>query len=133
VLIKEMTAKECGDFLARIHFGRLGCSFDNEPYVVPIYFAYQPDHLFAFSTVGRNIEWMRANPKVCIEADEVTDHFYWTSVIVSGHYQELPDTQTAQSELEQPRSGGKPLTQPSTSGERASRSRPSSAAFTSPR
>ena len=108
MLIKEMTAKECRDFLARIHFGRLGCSLDNEPYVVPIYFAYQADHLYAFSTVGQKIEWMRANPKVCVEADEVTDQFHWTSVIVSGHYRELPDSpefsserRTAQLELEQ--------------------------------
>lgn len=108
MLIKEMTAEECRDFLTRIHFGRLGCSLDDEPYVVPIYFAYQPDHLYAFSAVGQKIEWMRANPKVCVEADEVTDHFHWTSVIVRGRYQELPDTpefsserQTAQLELEQ--------------------------------
>jgi uncharacterized protein len=107
MLIKNMTAKECSDFLARIHFGRLGCTLDNEPYVVPIYFAYHADLLYAFSTVGRKIEWMRVNPKVCVEADELTDHFHWTSVIVSGHYRELPDTpefsserRTAQLELE---------------------------------
>jgi nitroimidazol reductase NimA-like FMN-containing flavoprotein (pyridoxamine 5'-phosphate oxidase superfamily) len=35
---------------------------------------------------------MRANPKVCVEVDEVTNHFEWMSVIVSGRYQELPDT-----------------------------------------
>jgi uncharacterized protein len=51
---------------------------------MPIYFAYQPDRLYGFSSVGRKIEWMRANPRVCVEADEVTDHFHWTSVIVSG-------------------------------------------------
>ena len=34
---------------------------------------------------------MRANPRVCVEADEVTNHFQWTSVIVSGRYEELTD------------------------------------------
>jgi hypothetical protein len=34
---------------------------------------------------------MRANPLVCVEADEVIDHLHWTSVIVRGRYEELPD------------------------------------------
>jgi len=93
-----MTADECGDFLARIGFGRLGCCLDNEPYVMPISLAYQSDRLYGFSSVGRKIEWMRANPRVCVEADEVTDHFHWTSVIVRGRYQELPDTPEFNSE-----------------------------------
>jgi nitroimidazol reductase NimA-like FMN-containing flavoprotein (pyridoxamine 5'-phosphate oxidase superfamily) len=92
MLMQEMTAKECREILVRTSFGRLGCARDNQPYVIPIYFAYEPDHLYGFSTVGQKIEWMRANPKVCVEVDEVTNHFQWMSVIVSGTYQELPDT-----------------------------------------
>jgi len=92
MLVKDMTSKECSEMLARTSFGRLGCARDNQPYVVPIYFAYEPDRLYGFSTLGQKIEWMRANPKVCVEVDEVTSHFEWMSVIVSGRYQELPDT-----------------------------------------
>ena len=98
MLINDMTAKECSEMLARTSFGRLGCARDNQPYVVPIYFAYEPGHLYGFSTVGQKIEWMRANPKVCVEVDEVTNHFEWMSVIVNGRYQELPDTPAFQSE-----------------------------------
>jgi hypothetical protein len=43
---------------------------------VPIYFAYEPDHLNSFAAVGKKIEWMRANPKVCVELDEVISHFH---------------------------------------------------------
>ena len=57
-----------------------------------VYFAYEPDHIYGFTTVGRKIEWMRANPKVCVEVDEVISHFQWMSVIVTGRYQELPNT-----------------------------------------
>ena len=64
---------------------------DNEPYIVPIYFAYELDHLYGFSTPGRKLELMRSNPKVCVEADEITNHFQWTSVIVSGQFEEFPD------------------------------------------
>jgi nitroimidazol reductase NimA-like FMN-containing flavoprotein (pyridoxamine 5'-phosphate oxidase superfamily) len=92
MLIHEMTHKECLDALARFRFGRLGCACDNQPYVVPIYVAYHERHLYAFSTAGQKIEWMRANPRVCVEADEITSHYQWLSVVVLGHYEELPDT-----------------------------------------
>jgi nitroimidazol reductase NimA-like FMN-containing flavoprotein (pyridoxamine 5'-phosphate oxidase superfamily) len=92
MLIAEIAAKECQEILARNGFGRLGCARDNQPYVVPIYFAYEPGRLYGYSAAGRKIEWMRANPKVCVEVDEVASHFVWTSVILSGRFQELPDT-----------------------------------------
>jgi nitroimidazol reductase NimA-like FMN-containing flavoprotein (pyridoxamine 5'-phosphate oxidase superfamily) len=34
---------------------------------------------------------MRANPLVCVEADEVTSSQQWTSVVAFGRYEELPD------------------------------------------
>lgn len=92
MLIRDMTPQECRQLLRRINLGRLACARDNQPYIVPIYFAYEPDHLYGFTTFGRKIEWMRANPKVCVEVDEVLNHFQWTSVIVTGRYQELPNS-----------------------------------------
>jgi len=91
MLIHAMNAQECRDLLARLGTGRLGCARNNQPYVVPIYFAYEPDRLYGFSTVGQKIEWMRENPLVCVEVDEVRAHNQWTSVIVLGRYEELPD------------------------------------------
>ena len=78
--IQELTKKECVEILTRVRFGRLGCSHDNQPYIAPIYFAYDDRHLYTFSTVGQKIEWMRANPLVCVQADEIVDHYHWTSV-----------------------------------------------------
>jgi nitroimidazol reductase NimA-like FMN-containing flavoprotein (pyridoxamine 5'-phosphate oxidase superfamily) len=92
MVIREMTEDECRQALERLSFGRLGCALDNQPYVVPIYFSYDGRHLYGFSTPGQKIEWMRSNPRVCLEVDERTDHDQWISVIVSGRYQELPDT-----------------------------------------
>jgi nitroimidazol reductase NimA-like FMN-containing flavoprotein (pyridoxamine 5'-phosphate oxidase superfamily) len=91
MLIKEITVQECEEFLGRIGFGRLACVHDNEPYVVPVYFAYERERLYGFSTFGQKIEWMRANPRVCVEADEVMSNNRWTCVIVSGRYEELSD------------------------------------------
>jgi uncharacterized protein len=95
MLVNEMNENECRDLLARSSIGRLGCSLDGQPYVVPIYFAYESDFLYILSTLGQKIEWMRANPKVCIEIDEIASESQWVSVIVNGHYQELPEPQFA--------------------------------------
>lgn len=92
MLIREMTGQESRDMLSRLGMGRLACTRDNRPYIVPVYFAYASDRLYGFATFGRKIEWMRLNPHVCVEADEVRSHFEWQSVIVIGRYEEFPDT-----------------------------------------
>jgi uncharacterized protein len=91
MVIREMTEDECRDVLARMSVGRLGCAQDNQPYVVPISFSYDGRHLYGFSTPGQKIDWMRANPRVCLEVDEHTGPDQWLSVVVTGRYEELPD------------------------------------------
>ena len=93
MVINEMSEEECGAFLASASLGRLGCSLGNQPYVVPINFAYEPGYIYVLSTFGRKIAWMRENPKVCVEVDEIANQSQWTSVIASGGYQELPEPQ----------------------------------------
>ena len=100
MLIEEMTSQASLDLLARTRLGRLACAKGPQPYVVPFYFAYQDYSLYSFTTVGQKIEWMRANPVVCVEADEVVNPLEWMSVIVFGCYEELPDTPARQSERE---------------------------------
>jgi uncharacterized protein len=111
MLLREMSRKECDDLLARLDYGRLGCVRDKRPYIVPIYFVFEPGHLYGFSTMGQKIEWMRLNSLVCVEADEVRSHHEWSSVVVQGRYEEFTDTpeyskqrKHAQSLLEQKRS-----------------------------
>jgi len=64
---------------------------------VPCYFVYDANYLCSFPTVGQKIEWMRANPLVCIEVDDVVSPEQWMSIIVFGRYEELPDTPACQS------------------------------------
>ena len=89
--IEELNSQACLDLLSRAHLGRLACSQGAQPYVVPFYFACDNNFMYSFSTVGKKIEWMRANPSVCVEADEVVNSESWMSVIVLGRYEELPD------------------------------------------
>jgi len=91
--INELNEKECRALLERASLGRLGCALDNQPYVVPIYLAYEPGFIYVFSTYGKKIEWMRANPKVCVEVDEVSSQTRWVSVVANGRYEELPEPQ----------------------------------------
>jgi nitroimidazol reductase NimA-like FMN-containing flavoprotein (pyridoxamine 5'-phosphate oxidase superfamily) len=70
--------------------GRLACAHDGQPYITPIYFAYDDNYLYGFSTLGQKITWMRANPLVCVEVDELASPQDWTTVIVLGKYEELP-------------------------------------------
>lgn len=91
MIIHEIPESECREFLARGSMGRLGCAQENQPYIVPIFFAYEPDYLYGFSTVGQKIEWMRANPRVCLQTDEIASQTQWVSVIVNGTFEELPD------------------------------------------
>jgi len=86
-----MSIDECHEFVSQMSFGRLGCARDHQPYVVPIYFAWGGKHLYCFSMLGQKIEWMRANPRVCVEVDEVVNQQEWKSVVVMGSYEELGD------------------------------------------
>lgn len=91
--VNEIAADECKIILERASLGRLGCSCQNQPYVVPIHFAYEGKYLYAFSTLGQKVKWMRANPKVCVQTDEIRNQAEWTSVIVYGEYEELAEPQ----------------------------------------
>src|SRR5260370_9607284 len=73
-----------GTLRSRAHLGRLACSQGAQPYVVPCYFACDNKFMYSFSTVGKKIEGMRANPLVRVEADEVVNSQNWRSVIVLG-------------------------------------------------
>ena len=92
MLIQELTTQESLEMLRGMNLGRLACARDGQPYIVPIHFAVDDCYLYGFSTTGKKVEWMRANPLVCIEADQVASSQQWVSIVVSGKYEELPDT-----------------------------------------
>ena len=89
MLITRMRSKECREFLARLGFGRLACTINDRPYIVPIYFVFDLDRLYGFSTLGQKVQWMRENPLVCVEADEIRAHDSWESVVILGRYVEI--------------------------------------------
>ena len=45
-----MTEKQCRAAFERASFGRLGVSADDQPYLVPVYFAYEEGYVYVLST-----------------------------------------------------------------------------------
>jgi uncharacterized protein len=91
--IASISQEDCVELLNRVSIGRLACSLDNQPYVVPVHFVYEPGYIYVFSTVGKKIKWMRKNPRVCLQVDGIGNLSNWTSVVVDGTYLELTDPQ----------------------------------------
>ena len=88
--IHEMTEEECRAMLSRGNVVRLACALNNQPYIVPIHIDLEGDFLYGYATLGQKIDWMRQNPLVCLESDELISHGQWASVIVSGRTKNCP-------------------------------------------
>ena len=91
MFIHEMTTAECYRALEKVNVGRLACARDGQAYAVPINFAFDGTYFYGFTTLGQKVEWMRANPLVCLEVDEIISESQWMSIVVFGQYEELPD------------------------------------------
>lgn len=89
MLIRDMTVKECWHALESAGFGRLACASNGQPYITPIHFVVEGHYVYSFSMPGQKIEWMRSNPRVCLEFDDVRSRTAWISVIAFGQYDEL--------------------------------------------
>ena len=92
MVIQEMTEGACRATLAGGNVARLACARDNQPYIVPVHIDLEGDYLYGYASLGQKVQWMRLNPLVCVEIDELKNKTTWTSVVVFGHYEELPDT-----------------------------------------
>ena len=92
MVIEEMTDHECRAVLSRTNLARLACALSNQPYVVPIHVEFDGTFLYSFATLGQKIEWMRQNPLVCLEIDELTTDRLWATVVIFGVYEELSNT-----------------------------------------
>src|SRR5437763_13711195 len=82
--VSDMSPAEMHALLQREIFGHLGCARDGRPYVVPMHYAYDGRHLYFFTTQGMKMQFIEANPQVCLLIAEVTDSTRWRSVMVIG-------------------------------------------------
>lgn len=66
MLVRTLSILECTKLLTANRIGHLACAKDGQPYVVPLYYAHADNHLYAFSLLGKKIDWMRSNPLVSV-------------------------------------------------------------------
>jgi len=92
--IRTLPEEKCIALLSRVHLGHLACAKDGQPYVTPVYFAYDGGYLYGAAAQGRKIDWMRQNARVCVAFEDMlaTHEWEWASVVVTGFYEELLDS-----------------------------------------
>jgi nitroimidazol reductase NimA-like FMN-containing flavoprotein (pyridoxamine 5'-phosphate oxidase superfamily) len=86
---KPLTRAEAIEVVVSGKVGRLGCIDQNEPYVVPINYVLDEDSIYSHSLPGRKISAMRANPRVCLQVDNIDDDYHWRSAIAFGKFEEI--------------------------------------------
>jgi uncharacterized protein len=69
--------------------GRLGCIAAGWPYVVPVNYYFDGKDIYSHSLPGKKIAALRANPRVCLQVDEIKDSYNWRSVIAYGTFEEV--------------------------------------------
>jgi len=74
--------------------GRLGCIAADWPYVVPVNYFFDGKDIYTHSAPGKKIDALRANPRACLQVDEIKDSFNWRSVIAYGTFEEVSDEET---------------------------------------
>ncbi len=71
---RVLSAKEMDDLLLQAKVGRLGLSYRDDPYVIPLCFVYYQDAFyFHCSPKGKKIDYLSNNSRACYQVDQVGD------------------------------------------------------------
>ena len=89
----QLDAEQIDQVLHSELVGRIGCCAAGQPYVVPVFYAYDGTYVYGHSNEGMKIRMLRANPEVCFEVDHVESLVSWQSVIAWGRFEELEGEQ----------------------------------------
>jgi len=90
-MVGNLREDETRQILREEHVGRLGCCLDGEPYVVPVSYMFEGDSIYVHSMPGRKIDILRANPRACLQVDNIKNTYDWKSVVAFGSFFELTD------------------------------------------
>lgn len=97
--MKTLQDDEMRALLSACKVGRLGCIDNGEPYIVPINYLFEDESIYSHSMPGRKIEALRAQPRACLQVDEIENDFHWRSVIAYGEFEEIRVPSERQSAL----------------------------------
>lgn len=79
--------------------GRLGCIAAGWPYVVPVNYYFDGENIYIHTLPGKKLDALRANPRVCLQVDEIKDPYNWRSVIAYGTFEEISNEETQENVL----------------------------------
>ena len=92
VQVRNISMEDTHKFLQGAKLGHLAYSFENQPYIVPLHFGYDGENIYFFTTDGTKTRILSANPKVCLQVEQVDDFENWRSVMVMGRAELLTDS-----------------------------------------
>lgn len=87
--VEELQNNETEEVLQRVGYGHFACARDNQPYVVPVHYVYDKPNVYIYTTEGMKTEIIKANPRICLQVEEVVDNGDWRSVIVTGEAEQI--------------------------------------------
>jgi nitroimidazol reductase NimA-like FMN-containing flavoprotein (pyridoxamine 5'-phosphate oxidase superfamily) len=88
-MITTLSESDALNVLQSARVGRLGCIVNGDPYIVPINFSFADNYLYSHSLPGLKITGLRANPRACVQVDEVESDLRWRSAIAFGTFEEI--------------------------------------------
>lgn len=88
-MLGELNETQMKNVLTSQVLGRLACTDGAQPYIVPLTYTYDGEYIYGQTNEGAKLAILRKNPKICFEADMMTDMAHWQSVLVFGEFEEL--------------------------------------------
>jgi len=88
-MLGNLDEHQMNNLLSSQVLGRLACSKNYQPYLVPLTYTYDGSYIYGQTKDGLKLDILRASPNVCFEVDVLTNMANWQSVIVKGTFEEL--------------------------------------------
>jgi len=92
--IGKLSDADARAILREESLGRLGCIASGWPYVVPVNYFFDGKDIYIHTLPGKKLDALRANPRVCLQVDEIKDSYNWRSVIAYGTFEEVSSEDT---------------------------------------
>ena len=99
--VEDMPPAEMHSLLQCANFGHLGCADNGRPYVFPMHYAYDGKELYFLTTEGMKTQFLKRNPQVCLQVEQVTDSSHWRSIMVIGHAERLTEPKETERAIHQ--------------------------------
>jgi uncharacterized protein len=81
------------------NLGSIGCIAASRPYVAPVNYFFDGKDIYVHTLPCKKLDALRANPRVCLQVDEIKDSYNWRSGIAYGTFEEVSNEETRENVL----------------------------------